>query len=246
MSLNLSQLSKSLKRAAPNILTFVGAGCTVKAVIASSKAAIVAHEKLTNADHEMTTKEKIFAIAPAYIETGVYTLLGVGAPLAANAINSKRIAALSALVEVVTTAYTNEHDILKKVLSDKKYDREKAEVMEQCINSEEHRPEEVEYTGHGNQLFCDIFGRMFRSSVASVVAGLNDTNHIINAQDYASVNELYYRWNIRNSKVGDNIGWSQSSTGLIGFDPDRIGEVIMYHGEPCIYIDISMPSTKFN
>ena len=242
---SLSSAGKAIRKAAPRLLTFVGVGCTIKAVIASGKAGIEVCKALDGKD--LTSKEKIAIAAPHFIEPAIYTVTGIVATLTSDAMDAKKIAALTAVAEAAVTAYSQQNEVIKKLLSGKKDEVEKAKVLQE-IKEREHpyREEEIEYTGNGNTLFEDIFGRRFRSSVPAVANGINAVNSMILAQDYADLNELYYKWGIRSATCGWNITWSMEHTGMIDFDPENPGTWITINGEPCCVLQMSMPSVKFN
>ena len=241
----LSNAGKSIRHALPKLLTFVGVGCTLKSVISSSKAALNAQEKINNSKKELTVKEKLKLVIPCYIETSIYTLLACAAPIAADNMYSKRIAAATALAEMATTAYQQKDILLKKVLGEKKAEVEESKAKEEKAKEEKpYRKEEIEISKFGgDQLFEDIWGRRFRSSICAVNDGINRANASINDYDEVTQDDLYYNWGIHETHegVGANLIWSANTTGLI--EPDKF-IWYEYNGEPCAYINITMPTTR--
>lgn len=240
---NLSKLGNKLKKAAPTLLLVLGIGATCKAVQSASKAGAKSARKLDGKE-DLAPKDKVALVWKDYIETGIWLGVAVSSHVAGHIIDQKRIAAASAAAEFAASAYAAYREKAKEVLGDRKEDLVDNRIAKDKVDKTPYKEEEVIETGNGGQLFMDICGRRFHSSVQAVQHSVEVLNCRMNRGDeYASLNDLYYEWGLRSVEIGDLVGWNIMKTGIIEC---QIDYVTNQDGTPIGVISFSvLPQYKY-
>lgn len=161
------------------------------------------HEKAKNAE---TKKEKLKCYIPAIV-SGVAT---GGCIIGSHRASSKEIAALTA---TATYAVANRNKLEEKFgpyISKEDAKEIKTEVAKGSIptSNETHKKQSVEWTGHGRMRVLEGYsGRLFYSSLESVMDAENRLNQHFRNGEYVCLNDFYRYLGIQETHFGDQWGW---------------------------------------
>ena len=77
----------------------------------------------------------------------------------------------------------------------------------------------IEYSGSGDQLCYDAWGgRWFRASIEAVKEGIQFLRESYADGNYPCFNDLYSLWNICQTELGSQFGWSSSEDYMCDMD----------------------------
>lgn len=270
--MNMSNVTKVLKtigtginKHKPAILTGMGIAAGVTSTVLAVKATPDAIESIKMAEEEkgekLTKMEVVKATWKHYIPaitTGVTAGVCV---VSANAIHSKRSAALATACQISATALNEYKEKTLETVGEEaeKQIREKV-VQEHLKNNpvkEDTKSKKAKkdesglqldpvITEKGHFLCYDTGGnKYFRSDEVSIREAIVDLNERMNNNEpYVSLNELYSKLSVRGTDVGEVLGWNRFRDGLI--EP-LFDSAIADNGEPCIVVSYTvMPQYDYH
>lgn len=162
----------------------------------------------------LTKKEIVKAALPSFVPAIIMGALTIMCILGGLNISMRRQAALTAAYNISESVIKNYEKALPEVVGEEKAAQVKEKVAQNQILTAKKDESVIEPTGTGNQLCFDTFtGRYFRSTAAHVQKIVNDMNEEINRFGYVCLNDFYSGVGLRNTEVGDMLGWG--SEGLI-------------------------------
>lgn len=196
----------------PTILTVAAVTGVIATTYLVAKAAPKAHIDILNEQSERVDEldlaDKVLLTYKHYIPAVVTGTLTVSCIIMANSINMKRTSALAGAVGLSELAFKNYRDKVVEHIGGKKEERVHDEVMQDFVEANPAGSQFI-VSDSGKQLFCDRYSeRYFESDMESVKRAVNDTNFQILEDDYASLNDLYRRLEIKPSSVGEELGWT--------------------------------------
>lgn len=163
---------------------------------------------------------KIYAI-PAAIELGSAALLFVnsrkGDKREWSLIGMYNFAELSGrkLKEAINTEASEEEK--KKIIE--KYEKEMPKEVVNQINPNEIKRSVVYNGADGKDIFIEpITQQMFYSSRAEISQIIGELNRDIIETDYVSLNDFLDAFGLKESSIGDDVGWNSTLTGVIEYD----------------------------
>jgi hypothetical protein len=172
-----------------------------------------------------------------YVPAVVMGTLSIACIISSNHINSKRNTALMGMYSLADrTLKEYQHQVVESV------GREKADqIRDRFIKKrlDENLPEESEIirTGKGETLCYDMHsGRYFYHNIEDLRKIENIMNKTLLADDFVSINDFYYEVNLDSISLGDELGWSLSST-LSELLELRLNSKLTKENEPCVVID---------
>lgn len=257
--MNLSQLAHRAQKLfadnSPHILTGMGVVGTVSTAYLTGQASFKASRLLSDVEEHaetsgnlellgpMTLKDKTKITWKLYIpavSSGVFTIASI---VLANRIGTRRAAALAAAYSLSEQALSEYKDQVVKQIGKNKAEKISDGVAQEKV--EKNPPDEtiIVKTGAGNHLCLDPWiGRYFRSDMEAIKWAINDINHVINLNGYASLNDLYDRLGLDNCGVGEDFGWNMDKLLDVTFRSTltKVGDTT----EPCMVMDFTVAPAR--
>lgn len=180
---------------------------------------------------ECTTKEKITAVAPCYVRTGVTAGLSIAALICSEHINHKRNMALASAYAISELALKEYQAAVLETAGEKSVKKVVDNIAEKKLAENPVDNKEVILTGKGNQLCYDAnAGIYFRSDIETIRQAVNTLNKRLIEEQFISKNEFYYELGIEPTGDGYELGW-RCDQGLIDV---FFSAKIANNEEPCI------------
>ena len=245
------QVSKAkflLENHSTTILTGVGVGGTVATAVLSSRASfkaarLIDEEKRIiniavedNLDPVTLSKTEIVKLTWMLflppVAAGVTTITAI---VVANRISSTKIAALAVAGGISERALQEYKEKVVEKLGERQNQKIHDEVAQARVDN--NPPGEVIVTGNGEVLCYDMLtGRYFHSTVESIKAAENKTNHDMLNQMGVSLAEFHDHVGLPGTPYTDSVGWQGPDLIKVIFSttmsPDQ---------RPCIAIDFDRP-----
>lgn len=244
-----------VKRHSPEILTGIGiAGMITTAVLAvraTPKALILLEEEKSRLNKELLdeAKEKgctecakieslkpaqvIRAAWPCYVPSTVTGVLSIACLIGASSVNIRRNAALATAYSLSETALKEYQEKTVATLGEKKEREIRDAIAKDKITKDPVVNREVIITGGGETLCYDtITSRYFKSDIEKIRKVENELNRRLISEMYVSLNDFYYEIGLRQTNVGDDLGWNIGE-GLIDLD---FSSQLAEDGTPCLAI----------
>lgn len=253
-------ISKSISRHSPEILTGLGiAGMitsTVLAVKATPKAMKLieerkeelnqnSFEKNINNDYslknhkeidKLDAKETIKTVWKCYIPTTVLMAASISCLVGASSVHIKRNAVLATAYRLSETAATEYRNKVVETIGAKKEEAIRDKVNKDRVDRKPVVENQVIITEKGNTLCYDhLSGRYFKSDIDKINKAINEMNRRINTDYYISLNDLYDELGLEETKLGDVLGWN-SDMGLLDL---HLSSQISSEGVPCLVLDFN-------
>lgn len=255
MKVNVSKIMSGVKKGlikhSPEILTGIGiAGMittTVMAVKATPKALILLDEikESRTDDKKEYAKQVVTKVAPVYIPSAVMCAASIACVIGATSVNAKRNAALATAYSLTESTLREYQEKVIETIGEKKEKAICDEIAKDKIEKNPVTNTEVYITKAGETLFYEsISGRYFTSDIEKIKSIQNKLNQMMNQGDDISLNEVFYEFGLRQTDLGNDLGFNIFKTGLIEF---KFSAVIADDGRPCIYIGYEHPPVyEFN
>lgn len=158
-------------------------------------------------DEKVVKKQMIKDVAKEAAPPVLMGIISSAAMIGSTSVSTKRIAAISAAYSATEAALSDYRGKVKDILGDDKDRRVREGLARDAVESTPVN--EVEETGMGNVLCLDRWtGRYFHSSPEAVKRAFNEISRQVQLDEYASLNDLYDRLNLRNAQFGDVMGWT--------------------------------------
>ena len=198
-----SEIFRSLKKAAPTILTCVSAAGVVAVAVFSAKAATKAQtiieaeeEKCEKVNgRELKTSEIVKIAAPCYIPTILLCTVTIAALIGSDILNKKQQAALVAAYTALSRTYKDYREKAKDLYGD-----EADSVIEDAVMEDRHSDKITFY-----EEFRDEF---FERTIEEVLQAEYHLNRNFALRGYACLNEFYEFLGLPKTDVGDILGWA--------------------------------------
>ena len=200
-------LQKSLKRAAPTILTCLSAVGMVLTIVTAVKATPKAMELLKEATaekgEELTKIEVLKATAPAYVPTALFGVSTLSCMFGANILNRKQQASYISAYTLLDKSFRQYKDKVKEMYGDgadysvrDEIIKEKSDTLDLYFSDEKL----VFYEEH-----CGEFFELSKEEVLLAEYHLN-RNFIL--RGYTTLNEFYEFLGLPTTEIGEKLGWS--------------------------------------
>lgn len=255
----LSNIAKNLwlglQKHSPEILTGIGiAGMittTVMAVRATPKALMLIEEEKRHMNEKLLIEAKkneykncarinkldavklVQTTWTCYIPAVVTGVLSISCLIGASTVNIRRNAALA-------TAYSLSESVLKEYqekvvenIGEKKEQEIRDLIAKDKLKQDPVINKEVIITGRGETLCYDtITSRYFKCDIEKIRKVENELNKRLISEMYISLNEFYYEIGLRQTDVGNDLGWNIQD-GLIDFE---FSSQLAEDDTPCLVI----------
>lgn len=244
---NLAKSIKGIKavvtKHAPEILTGVGiAGMvitTVSAVKATPKALQIIEEKKKKENkEELKPMEVVQATWKCYAPAVITGITSIGCLIGGSSVSARRNAALATAYNLSRTTLK---DYKEKVIETIGEDKEQAirdKIAKEKIEQNPVSKTQVIISEKGNTLCYDsVGGRYFRSDIDHINKVVNELNRRMLVEDYISLNDFYSELGLKDTDLGDEIGWNLGREGYIELD---FSSQISEDGQPCLVIGFTV------
>lgn len=241
---------KFVKANSPTILTFIGIGGMVAAVIMATKQPIPVKEEL----YELENQEEKLAISnheepkhPFWPRAKIYIkhygpvvlvmIFSGGCSLMANCKHLQKEASLLAACQLGATNYKELKEKIKQLDGENKLQKLKDGIAKDKIDSNPPPDDKKIYmsTRGGDFLIYDTpSGRYFRGDIETVRRARDDVNRRLYNGECVTLNEFYDDIGLEGISLGNDNGWELKTT-------DNLLEIIFSShlnafGEPCIVL----------
>jgi hypothetical protein len=229
----------ALKKHSPEILTGIGiAGMiatTILAVKATPKALILIEEKK---DQENAGKlapiELVKTTWKYYVSASVTCGISIFCLIGASSVNVGRNAVLAAAYTLSESALKEYREKVLETIGAKKERAVRDAIVKDKIDKNPVSSQEIIITPNGNTLCYDVIsGRYFKSDIEKLKKVENKLNRRMISEMYVSLNDFYYEIGLRDTKMGDDLGWSVSR----GFIDLCFSSQLADDGTPCLVLD---------
>lgn len=261
--INFKRLGKSALRIAekcmPEVLLVIGIGGMITAGVMAVKATPIAekclaeekkrarenHEGITE-DEEKNVNAKNCSMAPAEIVKATWRCylpaittagMSIVCIVGAHSINTKRRAALAAACKVTETTLKEYRDKVISTVGDEA-EKEIIDAIAKDKVADNPPPQNVIIAGNGSIPCMDILsGQYFMSSVSELERIANILNRRMRDEMYISLNDFYYEVGLRQTKVGDEVGWNIDR----GYIDLYFTSMITEDNRPCLVVNYQIP-----
>lgn len=226
------KIAESIKNNGSDILVGTGVVLFGTSLYLTGKAAVKANRIIEDAEFDrqsqafeenmvipdLTFKDKFKLTWKCYAIPTVTSLTAVGCFVGPYVLKSKKCAAFASVASLAEGALAEYRQAVIETIGEKKEQaiREKASLKK--ADTVAYRDKNVYITGNGNTLYMlDWTNDDFRSDAnhLQVDDAINKLNSLLNAYDYASLNDFYELLGIERSRCGDEIGWNKNRDGLV-------------------------------
>ena len=231
----------------PTILTALGIGGGLTAIILAVKETPKAQEELEELEkeelneahqdedrvihHRIMPRLKIYA--KVYWPTAVVFMSSAICIIFANKIHLKRNAALLAAYQLSTMNLNDLRNKIEEVEGKKKLKALEDDIAKDKVASS-NVPSNVVVIGSGEHLIYDVpSGRYFRSNIEKVRQAVFQINTILQSENCATLNDFYDYLGIEHIGIGNDLGWRCYSVNDCLLDMEYSSH-ISPNGEPCL------------
>lgn len=229
---------------APELLSataIVGVGATG---FLSARAGVKSQEAIADAEvakmealglreiPDLDAKEKFLATWKVWAPPVAAGVTTIGCIIGSNRVAMGRLAAVTAYGLLIEQSYDDIKAAIIEKLGPEAYDeikngvaQHKIERLEEngpqpafCSNGVTDIPDDMQIE-NGNVLFLDpVSGRYFWSNMAEMLEVKDRVNTWIMAGEFVCMNDLYYEYKLKPTSIGNDIGFSMITTGLLDYD----------------------------
>lgn len=222
--MNIGAIVRRTQKAAadntPTILTAIGVTGTIATAILASKASFKAAEILKAEEEKpyfdpeigndpvpLSDKEKFEKIWKLYIPAATTGVVTVACIVTANRVSSRRAAALATAYSISQEAFREYKDKVFEKLGEKKEQAVRDEIAQARVNEV---PEATfVMLGEGSVPCLDMYsGRVFDCDVETIRKAVNDINHKLLSEDYATLSDFWEYIGLEATTDSDEIGWN--------------------------------------
>lgn len=248
---------KTLKFASdnsPTILTSIGVGGVITTAILAAGGAYQASRIVLDEQafldkyptpgtmhgqpaHKLTRKEKAQLTWMYYLPAVGSVVLTCGAIIGANRVADHRTAAMAAAFTISEKALVEYKDKVVETFGKTKGNRVQDAVMQDRVTNAPVPQSLIVMTGQKQLCFDAWTGRYFHSTMEDLKKAMNDLNHRILSDNYASLTDFYNLVGLESTAGSDDIGWNVDKLLDIHFatciSPEQIPAIsIDYRVEP--------------
>lgn len=193
------------------------------------------HKEERRAVVKDAAKEIIPKVLPIVIAAGATSACIIGSYKA----TSKKIALLTTAYQLSERALDATNKKMVDILGEKKAKEVKDAIVKDRFDK--NPPNEgtpIIATGNGTCKCQDCFsGRVFETSPEKVNQAVLELSHQCIAEDYVSINDLYYLLGLKDIPAGGDFGWSSSDLDGRGRLPIAFTSILGPNNEPYLCID---------
>jgi hypothetical protein len=202
---------------------------------ASFKAAEVLAEQDLGArlmNETVDTRDKVQAVWKLYIPAAGTLVATIVCLVGANQIGTRRAAAMAAAFSLSDKAFEEYRKKVVEKIGEKKEQGFRDELAQDSVREDPVVTREVIITGGGDVLCRDQFsGRYFTSDMESLKSAVNDVNHEVLNNYYASLTDFYNKIGLPRTSISDDVGWNSNKLLELEFST-----AVTEDGRPCLTV----------
>jgi hypothetical protein len=249
----VGQLAKArflLDQNSSTILTGMGVAGTVSTAVLTARGTFKATGAIARAQVsdsidevptqkvDLNTTDKIKLVWPFYIPavtTGMITIIAI---VAANRIDSKKIAALTVASGISDRALQEYKAKIEEKLTARQATNAKDEIASDRVQDKPVPSGTVMMIGEGQVLCFDVLtGRYFNSTAEEIRKAENKLNHMILNNSGASLAEFHEELGLEATPYTDLVGWGPENMVAVEFHS------VLKDDKPVLAIDFNYPPT---
>jgi hypothetical protein len=247
------KLEKLVVDNSPVILTAVGVTGTVMTAYLTGRASVKAVEVIRTQQEfldevggittpMMEPKEKVRLVWKLYLPAASTMAVTIAAIVCANRVGTRRAAALAAAYTVTERAFEEYKTKVVERLGDKKEQGIRDEIAQDRVNKNPSNDKTVIVTGNGSVLCYEAFtGRYFLCDMETLRKAVNDINHQVIHDSFASLSDFYDLIGLEATSQSDELGWNMDHLLEIHYST-----TLSDSSTPCISIDYALtPIRRF-
>ena len=210
----IKNIGKTARKHSPEIMIGLGiagmCATTVLAVKATPKAMELIEEKQKKEEKKKLAKiEVIKETWRCYLPSAITGVLSISCLVLANKMYLKRHIAVATAYEITRTAFMDYKEKVIETIGEKKEMTIRDKIARDKVYKNPVSTKEVFITSNGETLFYDTMsGRYFKSNIESIRKAVNDLNSRMMNEMYVSLNDFYYEIGLRQTDLGDEMGWN--------------------------------------
>ena len=238
----VKDVTKSLKRHSPEILTgvgIVGMGTAIVFAVRATPKALqrIELEKEERGVDKLKPMETVKATWKCYIPTAIMATSSTLCLIGASSANLRRNAALATAYALSETTLKDYQRKVVENIGEKKEQAVRDAIAKDKVDQDPVSKKEVIITAKGNTLCYDaLSGRYFKSDIDDLKKAVNELNRRMRSEEYISLNELYYEIGLEGIGVGDDLGWNIDR----GYIDLAFSSQLADDGTPCLVIDYEL------
>lgn len=248
---SVQQLGKEIGRYLSKHSGSILMGCGIAGVVTTAVVAVRATpdalEDISIAEaakgEKLTHIEVVKTAGKRYIPALIIGGVSISCLIGAQSINARKQAALASLYVMTSDNFKEYRETVREQLGDKKSDEVEHEVARKKLESAPPVASSEIIMTDGTTLCYDAWsGRYFKSSMEKIQSAINDLNHDINRDYFASLNDLYFLLGLPTIQLGEYTGWNAKKLVDVYFS-SQIAE----NGEPCLVLNFhTAPSEEYS
>lgn len=241
--LNLAEITKntkiSIEKHTPEILMGFGIAGMITAIVVAVKdtpkaVKLIEEKKAEKGSDKLTVGETIKTAWKCYIPTTVIAATSTACLIGSSKINLKRNAVLATAYKIAESAHREYRDKVIETFGEKKEKAVKDKIAKDKIDSNPSRNCEIYITNNGNTLCYDVLsGRYFRTNIDKIKKVENELNRRMLIEGYISLNDFYDEIGLKQTKMGDELGWKIEC----GYLNLSFSSQLTEEDEPCLVVD---------
>lgn len=161
----------------------------------------------------LTKKEKAKIYGKVFLPTIAITAVTAGCIVGSVILANRQTAKAMLLYGTAATTLEQYKDAAKEVVGEKGERKIHDKMVQNKVDSTEFDESQVIQTGKGNTLCYDTYsGRLFRSDIQAIRAGINDLNTTLLDCETVTLNDYYYALGLNEIKqsFANETGWRYS------------------------------------
>lgn len=156
-----------------------------------------------------TFRDRIECTWELYIPAASTATLTIACIILANRIGTRRAALMAAAYKTLDEGYGEYREKMKERLGERKEKAVRDEIQQDHVRNDPPIREKIILTGNGEVLCRDDFsGRYFKSTVHTIQKAVNDLNHRVIHDNYASLGDFYDMINLERTAYSEEVGWT--------------------------------------
>lgn len=204
-------LSKFITRNAPAILTGLGVAGLVSTSVLAVSGTPAAVRDIQDAESEQTAPltnwDKVRLTWHHYIPAVAVGSVSIACIIGAQAVNSKRQAALAGLYTVTEAAFADYKEKVVDAIGEKKEEHIRADSARDRAARSESAPSVLVVAGEV-RCYDEYTDRFFTATHDRILKAQNDLNAQILQEGYASLNDFHSLLNLKATSSGEEVGWT--------------------------------------
>lgn len=231
----LKRFEKLLIDNSPTVLTGVGvAGVVTTALLtgrASFKAAQVLDDHAEDWQEPIPYKDCVKIVWKLYIPPALVGSATVASIVMANRVSNRRAAALAAAYAISEKAMVEYKEKVIEHIGERKEQAVRDEIAQDRVR--ENSGDSVVIVDTGEVLCYDSYsGRYFKSNVETINKAVNELNHRMLGDMYASLTDWYNLIGLDRTAFSDEVGWTVDKLLEVEFS-----SVLTSEDKPCLSVN---------